>query len=537
MKRSVCKLLAVLLVLFLLVGCASQSEGPSSPASPSLDASGPEEIENPVGTEEAAVLDTIATVYENLFDGGSYPDEEPVYSGGMMAVGFLRANGLLDPYWDEAGQYWDIPLRVLGEVDELFFSNLNPFSEQQLEMNDWFTDAGLEPRIPLSLVQEDLRRMEDGTIEATYRRVQGDRIFIPVTYRFQPFALEQVPEALKDIYQPGDTFYRFVSVTQREDLLPEPQPKTVEISTADELLSAARRINEGSYGTRYDTYLLTADIDLAGVEWMPMGINGRAVYGYQTWRDPSPRGFEGTFDGQGHTIYNLTITQERGSALLEQSIQDPSALGLGGVGFFYRIGAQGVVKNLRLENADVSLPLSSGEETGSAALLAVECAGRVENVSVQGRVQGFYNVGGLVGSLVAQEGDPGRLENCTADVEAVGWSAVGGLAGAVRNGGLENCAAQGSVTIVDIPGMVGDPIPQGLAGGFIGVCYGGRAVGCGASVTVSAPGGLQSAGFCAYWDGGSAEGCWLDGDKTADWKPVEESPYDPPYPLEIEIRS
>ena len=36
---------------------------------------------------------------------------------------------------------------------------------------------------------------------------------------------------------------------------------------AEELVAAAERINQARYQDRFDTYLLTADIDLAGVEW------------------------------------------------------------------------------------------------------------------------------------------------------------------------------------------------------------------------------------------------------------------------------
>ena len=52
-----------------------------------------------------------------------------------------------------------------------------------------------------------------------------------------------------------------------------PGPQTIEIATAEELLAAAQRINQGREEELRDTYLLTADIDLAGAEWTPMGMN------------------------------------------------------------------------------------------------------------------------------------------------------------------------------------------------------------------------------------------------------------------------
>ncbi len=62
-------------------------------------------------------------------------------------------------------------------------------------------------------------------------------------------------------------------------------PETISISTAAELLALDVTKN----------YLLTADIDLGGGEWEPIG----------TPDDP----FTGTFDGDGHTISNFQITE------------------------------------------------------------------------------------------------------------------------------------------------------------------------------------------------------------------------------------
>ncbi|MFR5876185.1 MAG: hypothetical protein ACLUFN_06820 [Eubacterium sp.] len=66
---------------------------------------------------------------------------------------------------------------------------------------------------------------------------------------------------------------------------------TYQISTADELMWFANYVNSGNPNVNAK---LTADIDLAGVDYTPIGT---ADYP-----------FEGTFDGQNHTISNMNIT-------------------------------------------------------------------------------------------------------------------------------------------------------------------------------------------------------------------------------------
>lgn len=73
------------------------------------------------------------------------------------------------------------------------------------------------------------------------------------------------------------------------------EPKTGEngvylIGTGAELAWFAQKVNGGS--TKISG-ILTADIDLAGYEWTPIGTASKQ--------------FAGTFDGQNHTVDNLSI--------------------------------------------------------------------------------------------------------------------------------------------------------------------------------------------------------------------------------------
>ena len=97
------------------------------------------------------------------------------------------------------------------------------------------------------------------------------------------------------------------------------------IKTAEELLGFAQLVNAGD-ATMCDgktVVKLAADINLGGIEWTPIGgVDGSKNY------------FWGTFDGQGHTIYNLTVNGEKG-------------VGLFGV-------ARADIKNLTIKNVTVT---------------------------------------------------------------------------------------------------------------------------------------------------------------------------------------
>ena len=74
---------------------------------------------------------------------------------------------------------------------------------------------------------------------------------------------------------------------------------TIEIGTLAELLAFAKDVNVNGNNYSGKTVVLTADINLGNMEWTPVGQavgNGVATY------------FQGRFDGKGHTISNLTIT-------------------------------------------------------------------------------------------------------------------------------------------------------------------------------------------------------------------------------------
>ena len=87
-----------------------------------------------------------------------------------------------------------------------------------------------------------------------------------------------------------------------ETEMPEENNEIIEIATAEEL-AAVRDNLAGSY-------VLTADIDLNGAEWTPIGsFVQQGTEGGEAEMPDLSAAFTGTFDGQGHTISNFVINR------------------------------------------------------------------------------------------------------------------------------------------------------------------------------------------------------------------------------------
>lgn len=101
-------------------------------------------------------------------------------------------------------------------------------------------------------------------------------------------------------------------------------------------------------------FRLECDIDMQGKPWFGIGGNGAV------WEDSTM--FAGTFDGNGHVIYNF--------ALADTPMN----------GFFSYVGRGGTVKNLTI--ASGSVQVRSGEVMG-VLIAGVRYGGTVENCAVR----------------------------------------------------------------------------------------------------------------------------------------------------------
>ena len=230
------------------------------------------------------------------------------------------------------------------------------------------------------------------------------------------------------------------------------------IGTKDELVAFANRVNSGET-FEGKLVVLTADIDLENMAWTPIGYDS---YGTAPENAVS---FNGTFDGCGHTISNLT---DKGYI---PSIITNGEYGFGLFGYAY--GAS--FKNINLENVNVYADgLEEGDGAGVAALVGYY---RVKNGSSfvfenchlkSGEIYATNNMGGLVGYMYAYASSAdnyvfnldGRFVNCTnAATVTTKMREAGGIVGLVDftngyNSGLkvygdllfEDCKNYGDIT-------------------------------------------------------------------------------------------
>ena len=217
--------------------------------------------------------------------------------------------------------------------------------------------------------------------------------------------------------------------------------KTYTVYNADGLLAW----NEAAQKDRSINCTLTADIDLTGKDWSPIGTNFYNSY-------------TGTFDGGGHTIMGLTVTTN------DQY-----------VGLFGRLGKAGTVKNVVMDGIQITSNHSLGHAGGVAGF---SWGGTIENCSVSGSVSGTVSVGGVVG--IQWEAS---ITGCSSSATVKGMVQVGGVAGETNSGAtMAACYATGNVTI-EI-----DPIDNILGGGLVGFNAGSSVLACYATGNVTSTG-------------------------------------------------
>ena len=168
-----------------------------------------------------------------------------------------------------------------------------------------------------------------GAVETTVTKTVGTTVTstAPITYT-------EVTTATRDT-QIGDliTTYKIDGTITASGVT----GTIIGISTAQELEWLADAVNRGNsmYGK---TIVLTNNIDMSGIDdWTPIGD-------YYM--------FQGTFDGQGHTISNLTMTTLNPSSTSGQEV-----MGLFG------IVANATIKNVNLNNFIISVAGTEGDDT------------------------------------------------------------------------------------------------------------------------------------------------------------------------------
>lgn len=197
------------------------------------------------------------------------------------------------------------------------------------------------------------------------------------------------------------------------------------VTSAEGLKNIAKLVNEEwKLGINIT---LTADINLKGIDWTPIGKDDNKAY-------------TGTFDGNGKTITGLTVTGSDQYA-----------------GLFGYIGSGGKVKNVVLEG----VLIESDNDMSDVGGVAGCSRGNIENCSVSGSVIG-RGMNSIVGGVVGYQ-NGGFLTGCSSSATVNAGCTAGGVAGISDSGAtLTACYATGDVTLESIN-------TGNYAGGVVGI--------------------------------------------------------------------
>lgn len=190
-----------------------------------------------------------------------------------------------------------------------------------------------------------------------------------------------------------------------------------EIATAAELAYLAQSVNEGNtYEGRY--FNLTADIDLSGHQWTPIGVGINSA-------SSGEKVFKGTFDGNMRSVSGMTITSDDYEAGRSNSY----------VGLFGLVAGANII-NVSVVSHDISV----NKRTAGGEL----CVGALIGRSSSGTVNGSFSYGSIAASTVAT-------------------AKVGGLIGE-SYAAVSACYADGSVSVT----QANDGYVGGLVGWSVG---------------------------------------------------------------------
>ena len=153
-------------------------------------------------------------------------------------------------------------------------------------------------------------------------------------------------------------------------------------------------------------YVITKDIDATGFAWVPIG-------------DYDNR-FEGSLDGNFHTISNLTNNYTAGNY----------------DGLFGAVGVSGVIRNLNMRDFDLT------GQTDVGAICGFNF-GTIENCSFVGKITATASNADAGGICAVNNTTSAMIRNCWCDVTVSGVSGAGGIAGHNNFGHIENCHSYG----------------------------------------------------------------------------------------------
>lgn len=290
---------------------------------------------------------------------------------------------------------------------------------------------------------------------------------------------------------------------------------------------------------------LDGDIDVSGRQWVPIGLGHYA--------------FRGIFDGKGHSVKGMFIGSEGNFYEEPASDSEDKSKVTTYYGLFGVIGENGVVKNLSIEEATVSV--KNGASIYAGLLAGLTDKGYVDGCRASGYVYSETAsqkantwAGGLIGQTVR-----GGVINSWTDAEVYstaigGLSEAGAFIGMTNRSVIANCFALGNTGGKASRDNGNEGMPA--VSSFIGV-HAGKMANCYAAGNMKADSFSSYVGSIAGWSTGIARqfisyynsGAVQDSNGTIN-NPVisvgfmvsagvndEGEPYDGTYHVDIEAKS
>lgn len=261
---------------------------------------------------------------------------------------------------------------------------------------------------------------------------------------------------------------------------------TLFISTAEELKTFSRNVNDGnSYQSK--VIQLTQDIFLNDTtlwqRWDSMPAERKEQWnpiGHLVDRD-SIMAFQGTFDGKGHCIYGIYINRKKTGvfqglfgAIKNATVKNLSIKASVIMGYLYtggiaaHMGGISTINNCHNFGKIIGIRNQVG---GVVASLNTEASTAIINCSNSGSIRGKCIIGGIIGSVYANNERKGRkkkkmsyglaIYNCFNRGTIAGYRDVGGIVGlhlveanANRVDTIANCYNAGNILAQYVAGGI-----------------------------------------------------------------------------------
>ncbi len=330
----------------------------------------------------------------------------------------------------------------------------------------------IDKSIVISVANDELRRID---VKPTKVDIQNDtaeffaEIYlndIKIYDTHYTFYSEKISEEMKKTpfnqlaYQ--DSIWK---IKQVEIIRPEPITEITEINSIGDFIRFVDGLDRQERNFVNGRFVLNTDIDLSSIQnFKSIGtFSSEAMHEINADSFLAPVGFNGFFDGQGHTISGFNIEEHQAF-----------------LGFFNTVNEAAVIKNLNLKGNVTNLMTDSYNMCTGGFAGIVSPNAIIENCTFTGNVDGKSYTGGFVGRVdntgpnIHEDehgytiGGKGYIKNCSFTGDVVCYDISGGFAGNT-SGAIKSCTSNGNV-IIDKKYAQYGVLPYAV-GGFCGSIY------------------------------------------------------------------